>query len=110
MKLNTSIVDMLQQYKSCTDRWWFNLSANPHAYLLLCENQEKINWINFSKNTHPIAIISLKMTVIKELDKEKISWAYLSENQEAIEILQLNPQKYAGFHYRKTHLQKQLVY
>ena len=93
MKLKQSVVSMLLQYKINNNKWRSHLSANPNAYTMLSENQHDIDWIYFSKNTHPIAIISLQTTIKKKLDKYNISWIHLSRNPEAVELLKLKPKK-----------------
>ncbi len=89
MKMKPSIEKMLQKSEICRHNWWRYLSANPSAYTLLTENQSKIDWMFFSKNTNLLAIDELNYAIY--LNKHTVSWSYLSSNSSAINILKKYP-------------------
>jgi hypothetical protein len=63
------------------------LSYNPSAIKLILNNQDKIDWVQLSRNPNPLVIKLL------EENYEKINWYYLSLNPNAIKILENNQDK-----------------
>jgi hypothetical protein len=67
---------------------WKGLSSNPYAISLLLENESKIDWNQFCRNTHPKAI----QLISQNMDKinSDFRWYNLSCNFNAMDILKQN--------------------
>lgn len=63
---------------------WKRLSANPSAIDILSENEDRINWDEFSSNTSPDTITLFKRNM------KKLNFAKLSGNPSAIYVLARN--------------------
>jgi hypothetical protein len=70
---------------------WGLLCSNSAAIHLLLKLPYRINWFQFSKNTHPLAIEHMRKNL------EKVNWQNLSANPAAIELLKENQDKIAWY-------------
>jgi hypothetical protein len=85
---NPEIVKLLDSYlDEINNEHWDLLSQNPSAIDLIEKNIDKINYIELSKNPHPIAIQILENNI------DLICWYYLSGNPGAIKLLKRFPEK-----------------